>query len=272
LSRRQVLKAHSDWVCALLFWGDLLVSSSLDGTLRLWNDDTPDTSWQCIRVLPSTGAAPGPDAFADVICVVAGALCTFIHNQWYAWHPQTWELIRPDTWGVERAPPDEVDLHAGGGGSSAQGAAPAPAGARLMRTIAHHASESALHSVQSSSRHTMVTYASAAPASSSSAEFSDSDHAAAVDFRSSAFVGSPLIAAQLPTGGDAETIRGSGFALPVIGGVVGGGGSGGGGGGGTVLAMLPVADADGRFNVISTGSDAMVRAWRISIVYDLPAK
>ena len=263
-----MLKAHSDWVCALLFWGDLLVSSSLDGTLRLWNDDTPDTSWQCIRVLPSTGAAPGPDAFADVICVVAGALCTSINNQWYAWHPQTWELMRPDAWGVERGPPDEVDLQAGGSDAGGGGAN----GARLVRTVARHASEFLLHSAHSSSslsssssRHAMASYASAAPATASSAGSSESDHSAAVDFRSSAFVGSPLLV-PLPAAGDAasgETLRGSGFASPVM---------SGGGGGGTVLAMLPVADADGRFNVISTGSDAMVRAWRLSIVYDLPAK
>lgn len=52
-------------VCALIFWNEWLVSSSLDGTVRLWNNDTDDDKWQCMRALPTL-----PGAYADSLCVV----------------------------------------------------------------------------------------------------------------------------------------------------------------------------------------------------------
>lgn len=230
---RQVLSAHSDWVCALVIWNDLLVTSSLDGRVRVWNNETRDTSWQCVRVLPAPGSN-GPDSFADTLCVVGGALCTSLHGHWHAWHPQTFELIRPDLTQTERTADEEIRLDHADMSAHVENAQ-SSARPRILGT---HASDSAVLRPR--------------VAASSSEEISAA--AAAVDFRAASFIGSPpLSTVGAVSSSDRDEIP------PAHGGP-----------GGTVLSILPCTDQLGRFNMISTSSDAMLRLWRISIVHDLP--
>jgi hypothetical protein len=208
------------------------VSSSLDGTVRLWNDCSADGSWQCVGVLPSTGVS-GPNAFADAMCVVNGVLCTSINGFWYththqpvfgafvavfsclidigryAWHPDTRELIRPDL-NVQH----DVEL-----------ADQAPAARANTTRLRRFNSDSIV-------------------------EQPDMNVNVAVDFRAASFVGVPAPLAASP----AQISSTDDPSLGI---------------GGAALCILPCEDRHGRFNVIGASRDAMVRLWDIKIVSDV---